>query len=285
MPAIREMERVRLIRPLLPVTKDRLMATCQAFGQDWVEDPSNRNPAYARARLRLSESRTIADEGAAAQAAALDRIREEQEIAALLATHARFQPEGWALIDQALLEQPPALARRLAATLLRALGGAIYPPSPAAVDELVAALVASPLQGRTLGGCRFIPVAGGWRLLREARNLEGPVRFAGGGVPVTWDGRFRLWAARKGEYEVRALDEALWRRALADQPALVRVDLPAALRWTLPAILSEDRLLAIPHLAYRLGGMADPGLHMVPLVSVPAVPARFAVVTAADDII
>lgn len=284
MPAIREMDQLRLIRPLLPVTKDRLVATCRAFAQEWVEDPSNRNPAFARARLRLSESVGPA-EGRAAVAAGQARADQEAEVARLLAAHARFQPEGWILLDGALFDRPPMMARQLAATLLRAVGGSAYPPSPAALDDLTAALRAQPDLGRTLAGCRFMPVAGGWRLLREARNLEGPVRFKGGGVPVTWDGRFRLWAERVGEYTVRALDEVSWRRSVAEQPQLARSDLPAALRWTLPSVWSGDRLLAIPHLAYRDSGMADPGLHMVPLVSVPAVPARFAVVTATDDII
>lgn len=284
MPAIREMDHLRLIRPLLPVTKDRLVATCRAFGQEWVEDPSNHNPAFARARLRLSESVGPTDREAAL-AAARARVDREAAVARLLAAHARFQPEGWVLLDQELFGQPAGPLLHLAASLLRAVGGAAYPPSPAALADLVRALREQPDHGRTLAGCRFMPLAGGWRLLREARNLQGPVRFQGGGVPVTWDGRFRLSAERVGDYIVRALDEGLWRLALVDRPALSRIDMPASLRWTLPSVLSGDRLLAIPHMAYLASGMPDPGVSMVPLVSVPAVPARFAVVTATDDII
>lgn len=284
MPAIREMEHLRLIRPLLPVPKARLTATCHAFGQEWVEDPSNRNPAFARARLRLSES-VGPDDGQAALAAAQARAETDKAVARLLAAHARFHPEGWVWLDQDVFAAPPDRVQPLVASLLRAVGGSAYPPSPAAVADLALALRDQPDQGRTLAGCRFMPLAGGWRLLREARNLQGPVRFQGGGGPVTWDGRFRLSAERVGDYTVRALDEGLWRQALADRPALSRIDMPASLRWTLPSILSGDRLLAIPHLAYLASGTPDPGVSMVPLVSVPAVPARFAVVTAADDII
>ncbi len=284
MPAIREMDYLRLIRPLLPVTKDRLVVTCQAFGQEWVEDPSNRNPVFARGRLRLSESVGAAEVRSALYAARA-RAEMDGQVARLLSLHARFQPEGWVLLNQDLFQQPPDLVQPVAASLLRAVGGSAYPPSPAALADLVAGLREQPDQGRTLAGCRFMPLAGGWRLLREARNLQGPVRFRGGGVPVTWDGRFRLSAERDGDYTVRALDEGLWRRALADRSALSRIDMPAALRWTLPSVLSGDRLLAIPHLAYLASGMPDPAVSMVPLVSVPAVPARFAVVTATDDII
>lgn len=284
MPAIREMERVRLIRPLLPVGKERLIAHCQALGQDWVEDPSNRNPAFARARLRLSESVGVGDRNAALVAADV-RSQEDAETAHLLALHVRFQPEGWAILDDALFQRSPHAAQRLAATLLRAVGGAPYPPAPAAVADLVTGLCADPGKGRTLAGCQFTSVNGGWRLIREARNLQGPVTLRAGGPSVIWDGRFRLWAEGFGQYTVQALDEALWRKAVAQSPSLTRSDLPAAVRWTLPVIVDGDRPLAIPPMAWVAPDILDPGVHMVPLVSVPAVPARFAVVTAIDDII
>ncbi len=284
MPAIREMERARLIRPLLPVAKDRLVATCVAAGQTWVEDPSNRNPAFARARLRLSESVGQGDMQAVAAAAAI-RAREDAEIAHLLALYARFQPEGWVILDHALFQQERRMAQGLAATLLRAVGGAPYPPAPAAVADLVAGLRAEPDKGRTLAGCQLTPITGGWRLVRETRNLQGPVALQGGGPSVVWDGRFRLWSEGFGQYTVRALDEALWRRAVAQSPRLARSDLPAAVRWTLPVVTDGDRPLAIPPMAWTAPDIPDPGVHMVPLVSVPAVPARFAVVTAIDDII
>lgn len=41
-----------LMRPLLDVPKEALVAFCRREGQDVVDDPSNRDPAYARARLR-----------------------------------------------------------------------------------------------------------------------------------------------------------------------------------------------------------------------------------------
>lgn len=41
-----------LVRPLLTVTKARLVATLQAAGIAFSDDPSNRDPRFARARLR-----------------------------------------------------------------------------------------------------------------------------------------------------------------------------------------------------------------------------------------
>lgn len=41
-----------LLRPLLGTTRARLVATLQAAGMAWLEDPSNRNPRFERVRLR-----------------------------------------------------------------------------------------------------------------------------------------------------------------------------------------------------------------------------------------
>lgn len=43
---------VRLLRPLLRITKARLIATCAARGLVFFDDPSNQDPAFTRARLR-----------------------------------------------------------------------------------------------------------------------------------------------------------------------------------------------------------------------------------------
>jgi tRNA(Ile)-lysidine synthase len=45
---------ILVMRPLLSVTHDQLLATLRAAGQGWIEDPTNQNPAYARPRLRAA---------------------------------------------------------------------------------------------------------------------------------------------------------------------------------------------------------------------------------------
>src|SRR5262249_37631351 len=52
MASIGERAAVGLLRPLLGMPRERLRATLRAAGQDWIEDPSNLNPAFTRVRLR-----------------------------------------------------------------------------------------------------------------------------------------------------------------------------------------------------------------------------------------
>lgn len=282
MPAIRELPSLRLIRPLLPVAKDRLIATCVAAGQEWVEDPSNRDPRFARARLRLAGEEI---DPTPQRQAALARAAQDDALASLAARSVRFQTEGWALLDhQALRAAPPGLLAALLSTLLRAIGGQPYPPAAGAVADLVERLRADPTHGATLAGCRLSACSGGWRLMREARNLPPPVMLPPGGALI-WDGRFRLVSRADRPLWVEPFGDALWRQAKGIFPGSALPSWPAAMRRTLPVLTDHGEICAIPHLS--LGRREKAGLccHVQLRMPVSAFGPRFAVVTATDDII
>lgn len=54
MAAMRELRGCRLVRPLLAMPRTRLAALLAAEGQPFLRDPSNLNPVFERARLRLA---------------------------------------------------------------------------------------------------------------------------------------------------------------------------------------------------------------------------------------
>jgi tRNA(Ile)-lysidine synthase len=61
-----EREGVRLARPLLDISKARLIATLDAAGIGFADDPTNRDPAFTRPRLRALMP-ALAEEGADAK--------------------------------------------------------------------------------------------------------------------------------------------------------------------------------------------------------------------------
>jgi tRNA(Ile)-lysidine synthase len=63
MAAESEREGVRLARPLLEISKAELIATLEAAGIAFADDPSNRDPAFTRPRLRALMP-ALAEEGA-----------------------------------------------------------------------------------------------------------------------------------------------------------------------------------------------------------------------------
>jgi tRNA(Ile)-lysidine synthase len=66
MTADTEREGVRLARPLLGISKAQLIATLEAAGIGFADDPSNRDPAFTRPRLRALMP-ALAEEGADAR--------------------------------------------------------------------------------------------------------------------------------------------------------------------------------------------------------------------------
>ncbi len=230
----------RLLRPLLAVAPQRLRATLRHAGLAWIEDPSNRDPAALRTRLR--DRLAASGEGAAlladARRHACRRRTAEAGTAATLARIAVLCPEGFAVLAPG--PWPPAAL----ATVLRMVAGRAYPADPRGVARLAAAPRAA-----TLGGARLLPagrLGPGWLVLREAAAMAPPVAATVGAV---WDNRFRVLGQGDPTLTLGALGTDAGRAA--------RAGLPAAVRATLPALRRDGRLVAVPHEDTAAPGDAD----------------------------
>jgi len=252
MPAVRELARVRLVRPLLGVAKARLTALLDAEGQEYLRDPSNRDPAFERARLRMARG----GEGVGAIAAkvrvhGLARIEGERALATLLARTVSLHPAGFAVLDPAPLAAAGELGERALGRVATVLGGAAYPVRRERLRRLREALGEPPLRARTLGGCRFVPWRGRLLALREAARTEPPLTLAPG-TSVLWDRRFRaiLPVAALSPVTIGALGDA-GVAALPRDGALNHNSLPRLVFPTLPAFWDDAGLAAVPHLFRR----------------------------------
>jgi tRNA(Ile)-lysidine synthase len=161
MSSIAEFEGVRLLRPLLGVSRATLRATLRAEGQRWIEDPTNLDMSFERARLRanLPQLRAFgiraAAAGATAAALGRARARTEDHVAALLA-HVALEPRGRARLPRRLLPEAPRPLGLLAlGRLLQTVGGQDYPPRNEALERLLDWIAQGPGRGRTLAGCRI----------------------------------------------------------------------------------------------------------------------------------
>ncbi len=249
----------RLLRPLLPVPKARLEATLRARGLDWIEDPSNRDPAHARVRLRRLMP-ALAEEGLTAERLAtaaghLERARAALESAgaALLAEAARIDPGGFIELEsRLLLEAEPEVGLRALAQALTAVGGGRHTPRWERLQGLFRRIGAAEFRGATLAGCRIL--RGGERLLilREAAAVETVMMEPG--ARVHWDGRFEV-ALRPGltggPFRLAGLDRAAWAALTEALPQTARRSLPAAARAGLPALFDRAGLRALPYLGYE----------------------------------
>lgn len=163
MAALVEWPEVRLLRPLLSVRRARLTATLAARGIAWIDDPSNIDPRFERARLRLAGVSDIA-------APEEDLRRAGREVAAAEAgvTLVEARDDGGLALDPEALEQlPPALRRQLLSRFVQSLGGGGHPPRRERLDRALVRL-SGPLERGKSGRGRDFTLSGCQIILRQA---------------------------------------------------------------------------------------------------------------------
>lgn len=292
MPPGRELRALRLLRPLLGQSRAALEDYLRDAGQDWVRDPSNRDLAYARVRLRgLMPELARENLDAAALGAICDRLGTvraalDDHTARRLARAARPHAAGFVRLDRtALVRGGVWEGERALARVLGAVGGADYPPRGDRLQRLYREIAAPGFRGRTLAGCRILPdhASGeddGSALLvcREVAAMA-PSRPVAAGKN-DWDGRFSLRLALTSEGAAvrgRARRAPALRLGALGRDGIVTLrraapecletpaarGIPAVVRVTLPALFDPHGLLAVPHLGYRRSGKAAARLSRV----------------------
>ena len=254
-----------LLRPLLDVPRARLKARLEAKDLSWVEDAMNADPHYLRVRVRRAGAMLaglgLTPERLAETARVMRRARValEAEADALFAVAVRVAPEGCCDLDvEKLAAAPDEVALRTLSRVLMGVGGLIYRPRHERLERLYDHLRAGlKAGGRTLGGCRILPMGkGGARIQREAARIDPePLALAPGGRAL-WDGRFAVElapGALRGACAVRALGRLTARDldAMGEPPAR---GCPAGLRATLPGLWVNGFLAAAPAIGLERAG-------------------------------
>lgn len=244
---------VLLARPLLAISKARLVAFCGEVGQPWIEDPSNQSAAYSRVRFRAARE-ILEREGLSADRllATVDHMRRarvalDHYVEALLRKACEWDKFGVGRVSlQALLGAPEEIGLRALASILQIASGQVYRPRFERLQRLYESLRAGPWRDATLHGALLQRSGETLTVLREAAQIADEQGLRSG-VRTLWDGRF--------EIEVRGLPPArefrVRRLAQQDMPDEERVpDVPFRVRETLPALFDSAGLAAVPALNY-----------------------------------
>lgn len=248
MPVARRLDRITLFRPLLDIPKSRLIASLEARGETWAEDPSNEDPRFQRVKVRraLRELGTLglgrerlADTARrlARAAAALDHAVDR-----LIAAAGLEHPAGFARIDAgALAREPEEIRLRTLARLLRHVGGGRYPPRLDRLEALAASASGPPPLKRTLAGDVAERIGADLWVYREPGRAGLPRLRLEPGTSATWDDRFRIAVpqAFPAPVEIGPL-------GLREAKAMVHATVPARVLATVPAARMGDRIVGLP---------------------------------------
>jgi tRNA(Ile)-lysidine synthase len=257
-----EPRRGRLVRPLLDVTRGDTRDHCRARGLEWVEDLSNRDPRFARARVREELLPALRELNPSAERSIVETsrlLRDEAEVldAAVDDALARLGELAPALDELRAL--PRGLARLVLRRLAETASGGAHSLSRAHADAV--------LRLGERGGSASLDLGGGLRAVAEYGTLRftrdpdapppppakllvpGSARFGGWEVSaVLGEGGEALLAAESlgDALTVRSWHEGDRMRPVGLDGSKTLQDLftdrkvPRALRHSLPVVTTEE---------------------------------------------
>jgi tRNA(Ile)-lysidine synthase len=251
-------------RPLLGIAKARLIATLEAKGVRWTEDPSNRKDEFERVRVRKALPMLgeigIVPAAIARSAGRLTAARDALEFHDLdtLLLLADLNGGLYAAVDfETLSIHPDETPIFILSALVEVLGGQPEPPDHDQVAALYAQLRAHTSEGKrmppaTIGGTLLdLSQTGRLRIWREWGRAGLPALELAPGDRRLWDGRFEVALSPDAPRPVvvAALGKAGWRELVGRVPTLQRLGLPPGAGATVPAFRARDgALLAVPTL-------------------------------------
>jgi tRNA(Ile)-lysidine synthase len=149
-------------RPLLDFGRDELRALLKAAGQNWHDDPSNRNLAFARilarrrlANLKAQGSDVTSFSRIAKHATALRVSQDDAGRALLSRADVRIEHGHISVSSGAFLKSERQLVERALGWLAFCLGGQQRLPEASKMHRLYSAIMSPDFRGATLAGAKF----------------------------------------------------------------------------------------------------------------------------------
>jgi tRNA(Ile)-lysidine synthase len=248
---------IRLVRPFLTFSKSRLIATVEARGVRFFNDPTNEDGRYERARVRqLLPALDAAGITSAALATSARRLGEAE--AALRYAESRFIAtldlsfgnDVFASLKTAAFREGPSLLRqRVLAHLIVRYGGASQKPQLSEIEDLAARLQSEGKRAATLGGAMISSGGRFIRVWREAGRLTQAEFDLSPGESRTWDDRFIVSRTpdARGPVRIKPLGSVDYLK-IASRLARGRRP-PARATHALPSFWRGGDLIAVPSLA------------------------------------
>ncbi len=207
---------IRLYRPLLGLTRERLRSYLIELNQGWIEDPSNHDDAYERVRVRkhLGDSHDLVMQIARfAEINGRERVLIADKVAMFLFEGMQIDEGPVYSISKPHLDviEPPMRSLALQVMIATAGGGTYFVPAQTVSDFL-----ADNEENRiSVGNSIVEKVSQKIRVYRETRNL--PSLLVAPGEEVLWDNRLRIINKSSMSYFCGPVDQA----RLADVEAML----------------------------------------------------------------
>ena len=249
---------LRILRPLLKISKGRLIATCKALNQDWIVDPSNQDTKYCRVKIRQLmpdiERAGLERNKGVRLASAMEKLRNafDNFSASFIKNNGGILKTGIAWINVSGFEKMPNKFKELLLLrLLVIIGGASWPSSKKKITRLIDSLKQEKVTRITLGGCVIEKTILGkiWIYREIKRRCLSVVIMPG--EKRRWDNRFEVFQNFDKKLILEPLGEQGWgkikRKEISGFSDIFDFSMPFHARITIPVARSLDDSLIIPH--------------------------------------
>ena len=269
MSSIRELEHCRLLRPLLATKRQILRNFLTHRGQNWLDDPSNKDHRYSRTGARrLIESSFFSTNSLCETARDYGNLRIDAEEATdqLLASAGSLDPAGYFIIKRTNLRNLETNAGLLAlGRAITSVGGNWYSPNFSSLKNILDICIGSTLKSRTLGRCLVIPKSAKIMICREARNLPDAQRLVSG-TSFSWDGRVRVTVGTipRGYWRIGTAEGLAWADKGPQNIEYMRWRaLPKPVRMSSPVLIGPMGIFSAPLLTYNYSRIQGVDVKMV----------------------
>jgi tRNA(Ile)-lysidine synthase len=240
-PAWPEGRGLMLLRPMLDVERRELRDWLGGQGTDWIDDPANEDPKYARSRARASllplgeggaQRRMRVGWGEVGRQPPLTLSRRNDRFALVRPSPL---PMGEGVLELHRAVDGPTLAAALVCA-----GGGDRPPRGERLDRVLHRLKSGEAFTATLCGARIEAAADQVLVTREPGEFARrpvPPRPLAPGVETVWDGRWALTVAEPG-WRVAPAAGRMAALSKADRARLNA--LPPAARGGQPVLIRND---------------------------------------------
>lgn len=255
---------IRMLRPLLELSRTDLRNWLRSRDLSWIDDPSNEDLSFERVRIRRA---LAVDPAEAARlstlAAEAGRARAALDVAAdaLLLEAVELHAAGWArVIFRPFATAPDDVASHALARLLKGLGGSTHPPHRESLARLWGALGGNEFAGATLAGCQIVQEGPKSVLFgRETRNLS-PLALTARQWSL-WDHRFEIWSLAPAR--VLPLAEVGLNAFAGEARERVKAAAPPPFRGALLVVENAEGHLAVPHAGVGVEAGGEEELKLV----------------------
>ena len=198
-PKILIKENLQIIRPLLGISKARLISTCNFFNVKWIEDSSNHNEEYERPRVRTELSKKTPIQLTKLEKEFKKRKNHnekvENKIRDFFINNLNFFEYGVFQINKNnFLESSKELRIEILKKVLTTASGKIFPPREMSVKYLIELIQSNRCFKHTLHNCLLKINSEKILIFREISSIKEEKKIIPKGKSYMWDNRFFLYS-------------------------------------------------------------------------------------------